>query len=711
MTSWRNRLSTVYQSAQNLYDEIIDPKNKNQSINRYINRELSWLDFNDRVLALASDENVPLLERCRFVAICSSNLDEFYQIRVAALKDQVAGDITKKTPDGRSPLDQLREITARTQSFVQRQEDVWTKELLPQLELFDVRVQSWSQLSANEKTELSKDFDQRIFPVLTPLAVDPAHPFPYISNLALNLAVVASDPNSGEQRFARLKIPKNMSRFMRVGKSNNFVLLEELIAANLSRLFQGMTIEQCFVFRVTRNADLSLDDEDAEDLLAAVEVELRRRRFGRAVRLEVPHGTDQSVIDLMCEELELEADDVTYHHSVIEMNSLAQIASLDISGLRFQPWPPLTAGRLAAAEFNGQSIFQVIRERQLLVHHPHESFASSVETFVEQASNDPKVHSIKMTLYRTSGDSSIAKYLVRAAESGKQVAVVLEIKARFDEARNIAWAKELEYAGVHVTYGIVGLKTHSKCILVVREDSDQMRRYVHIGTGNYNSTTARMYEDIGFFTCEEAIGADATELFNYLTGYAREPDYQRLFVAPHKLRSKLLELINREATFKDAGHITIKLNSISDPAIIDALYAASNAGVKIELIVRGICCLRAGVPGMSENITVRSILGRYLEHSRIYRFAHGFDNQSPLHLIGSADLMGRNLDGRVEVLVPLTHPKHRAWLDKVLGFLLAEDVSHFALGSDDKWNKASGDERMGDAQQSLHEWVVATQLR
>ncbi|NBR98966.1 MAG: RNA degradosome polyphosphate kinase, partial [Actinobacteria bacterium] len=385
-----------------------------------------------------SDENVPLLERCRFVAICSSNLDEFYQIRVAALKDQVAGDITKKTPDGRSPLDQLREITARTQSFVQRQEDVWTKELLPQLELFDVRVQSWSQLSANEKTELSKDFDQRIFPVLTPLAVDPAHPFPYISNLALNLAVVASDPNSGEQRFARLKIPKNMSRFMRVGKSNNFVLLEELIAANLSRLFQGMTIEQCFVFRVTRNADLSLDDEDAEDLLAAVEVEC----------------TAQSVIDLMCEELELEADDVTYHHSVIEMSSLAQIASLDISGLRFQPWPPLTAGRLAAAEFNGQSMFQVIRERQLLVHHPHESFASSVETFVEQASNDPKVQSIKMTLYRTSGDSSIAKYLVRAAESGKQVAVVLEIKARFDEARNIAWAKELEYAGVHVTYGI-----------------------------------------------------------------------------------------------------------------------------------------------------------------------------------------------------------------------------------------------------------------
>ncbi|MEY3413243.1 MAG: polyphosphate kinase 1 [Actinomycetota bacterium] len=707
MTSWRNRISAVYRSAQNSYAGSIEHKN----LKRYINRELSWLDFNDRVLALASDENIPLLERCRFLAICSSNLDEFYQIRVAALKDQVAGDVSTKTPDGRSPLEQLKEIALRTQSFIQTQEGVWTKKILPELELFDVRVQSWSQLSANEKTELSKDFDQRIFPVLTPLAVDPAHPFPYISNLTLNLAVVASDPNSGEKRFARLKIPKNIGRFMRVGKSNNFVLLEELIAANLGRLFQGMTIEQCFVFRVSRNADLSLDDEDAEDLLAAVEVELRRRRFGRAVRLEVPHGTDQSVIDLMCEELELDPDDVTYHHSIIEMSCLSQLASLDISSLRFQPWPPLTAGRLAAAEFTGQSIFQVIRERQLLVHHPHESFASSVETFVEQASNDPKVHSIKMTLYRTSGDSLIAKHLVRAAESGKQVAVVLELKARFDEARNIAWAKELEYAGVHVTYGIVGLKTHSKCILVVREDSDQMRRYVHIGTGNYNSTTARVYEDIGFFTCEDAIGADATELFNYLTGYAREPDYKRLFVAPHQLRPKLLELIKREATFKDDGRITMKMNSISDPAIIEALYEASNDGTKIELIVRGICCLRAGVPGVSENITVRSILGRYLEHSRIYRFAHGYDDASPLHLIGSADLMGRNLDGRVEVLVPLTHTKHRAWLDKVLGFLMADQVSHFALGSDDKWTKVLGHGQTGDAQQSLHEWVVATQLR
>ncbi len=702
MTFWRNRFLTNVRESINSHDKNIEQN--------YINRELSWLDFNDRVLTLACDARVPLLERCRFLAICSSNLDEFYQIRVAALKDQVAGDIHTPTADGLTPRQQLREITRRTQDFVIRQHKVWSQELLPRLKQSEISVVGWSDLSESEKARLSDDFDRKIFQVLTPLVVDPAHPFPYISNLALNLAVVARDPQSSEQRFARLKIPKSISRFMRVGDGNKFVLLEEVVSANLPRLFHGMVIEQCFVFRVTRNADLSLDDEDAEDLLAAVEMELRRRRFGRAVRLEIPEGTAQETVDLMCQELELEPEDISYHLGLIEMNALNQLASLDLPGLRFKPWPPLTAGRLMAAEFNSQSIFQVIRERQLLVHHPHESFSSSVESFVAQAASDSKVHSIKMTLYRTSGDSAIAKHLVRAAEAGKQVAVVLEIKARFDEARNIAWAKELEYAGVHVTYGIVGLKTHSKCILVVREDGDQMRRYVHIGTGNYNSATARLYEDIGFFTCEEQIGSDATELFNYLTGFAKEPDYLRLFVAPHQLRPRILELIHREATFKDKGQITLKLNSISDPSIIDALYSASNAGVKINLIVRGICCLRAGVPGMSENIQVRSILGRYLEHSRIYRFEHGLEDESPLHLIGSADLMGRNLDGRVEVLVPLTHPKHRAWLDKVLGFLLADDVNHFKLVNDKWTNHNSGDE-IGDAQQRLHEWVVATQVR
>ena len=703
MTFWRNRFGSSVGSATDSYDEKIEQK--------FINRELSWLNFNERVLSLAADEKIPLLERCRFLAICSSNLDEFFQIRVAALKDQVAGDVHAPTPDGMTPSQQLDEIIRCTQNFVDLQHKIWSEDLLPELGKSQVEIVEWSGLTEAEKMALSDDFDRRIFPVLTPLVVDPAHPFPYISNLALNLAVVASDPQSNEQRFARLKIPKNIPRFVRVGIANKYVLLEDVISANLTRLFQGMKIEQCFVFRVTRNADLSLEDEDAEDLLAAVEMELRRRRFGRAVRIEVPRGTPRETVQLMCEELELEAEYITYHSGFIEMSALNQIASLDLPKLRFKPWPPLTAGRLMAAEFNGQSIFQVIRERQLLVHHPHESFSSSVESFVAQAANDPKVHSIKMTLYRTSGDSAIAKHLVRAAESGKQVAVVLELKARFDEARNIAWAKELEYAGVHVTYGIVGLKTHSKCILVVREDSDQMRRYVHIGTGNYNSVTARLYEDIGFFTCEEQIGSDATELFNYLTGYAKEPDYLRLFVAPHQLRPRILELIHREAMFGDKGQITLKLNSISDPSIIDALYLASSAGVKIRLVVRGICCLRPGVQGLSENIEVRSILGRYLEHSRIYRFEHGLEDESPLHLIGSADLMGRNLDGRVEVLVPLTHPKHRAWLDKVLSFLMADDAAHFKLESDNNWTRHNFDADSADAQQRLHEWVVQTQVR
>jgi polyphosphate kinase len=374
-------------------------------------------------------------------------------------------------------------------------------------------------------------------------------------------------------------------------------------------------------------------------------------------------------------------------------------------------WTPLTAGRLLSVEDGETSIFSVIRERQLLVHHPHESFSSSVETFVTQAALDPLVQSIKMTLYRTSGDSSIAKHLIKAAELGKQVAVVLELKARFDEARNVSWAKELEYAGVHVTYGLVGLKTHSKCILVVRNDPDKMRRYVHVGTGNYNSTTARLYEDIGFFTCEDSIGSDASELFNFLTGYAQEPDYEVLLVAPRQLRNRMIALIDKEATFGEAGSITIKVNSIADPKVIEALYRANNAGVKINLIVRGICCIRAGVPGMSENIMVRSILGRYLEHSRVYRFEHGLDDNEPLHLIGSADMMGRNLDGRVEALAPLTHPKHRMWLDTVLGFLLDDASTHFLLQSDNRWERIGSVAQSGDAQKKLHEWVVATQMR
>jgi polyphosphate kinase len=703
MTSWRQLLRRSTPALSSSYASGIDA--------RLINRELSWLDFNERVLSLSGDIGIPLLERCKFSAIFSSNLDEFYQIRVAALKDQIAADVHTPTPDGRTPQAQLLAIGRRVQQLVDAQENTWNSELVPQLIQHGIEIVSWENASPEEREYLAEQFETRIFPVLTPLAVDPAHPFPYISNLALNLAIIANDPRTQERRFARVKMPQNFPRFMSVPGSTRFVLIEDVITANLGRLFPGMNIEQCYTFRVSRNADLSLDDEDAEDLLAAVEMELRRRRFGRAVRLEVPETIDADMLAMLIDELELDATDVTRHRAPIALTALFQIANIDLPALRFTPWPPLVAGRLSAAQEAGKSIFSVIRERQLLVHHPHESFSSSVEAFVEQAALDPQVQSIKMTLYRTSGDSSIARHLIKAAELGKQVAVVLELKARFDEARNVSWAKELEYAGVHVTYGLVGLKTHSKCVLVVRNDPDKMRRYVHIGTGNYNSSTARLYEDIGFFTCEDAIGSDATELFNYLTGYGHEPNYQVLLVAPHQLRDRMIALIEKEATFGGDGRITMKMNSISDPAIIEALYAASGAGVKIDIVVRGICCLRAGVAGMSENIRVRSILGRFLEHSRIYRFEHGLSDNEPLHIIGSADMMGRNLDGRVEALVPLTHPKHRMWLDTVLGFLLDDEATHFRLGSDNTWQRAGSASFAVDAQQKLYEWVVATQVR
>jgi len=703
MTSWRQLLRRNTPVLSSSYASGIDA--------RLINRELSWLDFNERVLSLSGDIGIPLLERCKFSAIFSSNLDEFYQIRVAALKDQIAADVQTPTPDGRTPRAQLLAIGERVQQLVDVQENTWNNELVPQLIKHGIEIVSWENASPEEREYLAEQFETRIFPVLTPLAVDPAHPFPYISNLALNLAIIANDPRTQERRFARVKMPQNFPRFMSVPGSTRFVLIEDVITANLGRLFPGMNIEQCYTFRVSRNADLSLDDEDAEDLLAAVEMELRRRRFGRAVRLEVPETIDADMLSMLIDELELDATDVTRHRAPIALTALFQIANIDLPALRFTLWPSLVAGRLSAAQESGKSIFSVIRERQLLVHHPHESFSSSVEAFVEQAALDPQVQSIKMTLYRTSGDSSIARHLIKAAELGKQVAVVLELKARFDEARNVSWAKELEYAGVHVTYGLVGLKTHSKCVLVVRNDPDKMRRYVHIGTGNYNSSTARLYEDIGFFTCEDAIGSDATELFNYLTGYGHEPNYQVLLVAPHQLRDRMIALIEKEATFGGDGRITMKMNSISDPAVIEALYAASGAGVKIDIVVRGICCLRAGVAGMSENIRVRSILGRFLEHSRIYRFEHGLSDNEPLHLIGSADMMGRNLDGRVEALVPLTHPKHRMWLDTVLGFLIDEDATHFRLGSDNTWQRAGSASFAVDAQQKLHEWVVATQVR
>ncbi len=690
-----------------------------------LNRELSWLQFNHRVLALAGESGIPLLERVKFCAICSSNLDEFFQVRVAALKDQVAAGVTGAAPDGLTPSQQLSATGDVVSSFVLLQEQVVLGSLLPELRRQGIEVVDWAELLVSERNELIAVFEQRIFPVLTPLAVDPAHPFPYISNLALSLAAMVSDPDTGERRFARVKVPNVFPRLMALSGGRRFVPVEQVIAAQMHTLYSGMVVEQCAAFRVTRNADLTVEDEEADDLLAAVELELRRRRFGRAVRLEVQAGISSEMVELLQRELELDQSDVSFHGSLLDLTCLMQIASLNREELKDTPWPPVTAGRVAAAEESGRSIFSVIRERPLVVHHPYESFASSVESFIDEAADDPRVQSIKMTLYRAGGDSPIARSLIRAAERGVQVAVLVELKARFDEATNVSWAKALERAGVHVVYGLVGLKTHAKCVLVVRNDEDGLRRYCHIGTGNYNSKTARLYEDVGFISCEPDVGSDVTQLFNHLTGYSRSHEYRTLLVAPRDMRQQLCDLIEHETSFGTDGRIVIKLNSLADPELIEALYSASQAGVSIELIIRGICCLVPGVTGLSDNIKVRSILGRYLEHSRIVWFAHGQQTvdahdrvdeaatvDEALYLIGSADWMPRNLDRRVETMVPVTHAKHKAWLDQVFAFALASDVVRWELGPQGEWTRMGpADFSSGDYQERFYHWVAARQKR
>ena len=684
---------------------------------RHLNRELSWLDFNRRVLSLAAEQGIPLLERVKFIAIFSSNLDEFFQVRVAALHDQVAADLTMAGDDGRTPAQLLAEIGTVVRELIDIEEDIVANELRPMMAKENIEIVGWDDLLPDERAYVVDIFQQRIFPVLTPLAVDPAHPFPYISNLALSLAAMVSDPNTGERRFARLKVPSILPRLMALPGGERFVPLEQVITAHLQSLFVGMEVEEVAAFRITRNADLTVEDEDADDLLVAVELELRRRRFGRAVRLEIDASMSPEMLELLLRELELERDAVTVHHELLDLTCLFALQALERPALKDTPWPPVTAGRIVTADDAGRSLFSVIRERALLVHHPYESFASSAEAFLSEAASDPRVQSIKMTLYRTSGDSPIARSLIRAAERGVQVAVLVELKARFDEATNVTWAKTLERAGVHVVYGVVGLKTHAKCVLVVRSDSDGLRRYVHLGTGNYNSRTARLYEDLGYITCDPAIGEDATQLFNHLTGYSRDNEYKSLIVAPHYLRPRLLELIANEARHGEQGSITIKTNSIGDPEVIDALYAASAAGVSIDLLVRGICCLRAGVEGLSENIRVRSVLGRYLEHSRIYRFANGAEvagghPATPHFLIGSADLMPRNLDRRVETLVPVAHPKHQAWLDQALEFQLADDIVAFDLQPDDTWLRVGPlDAFEPNSQERMYHWVSAKQKR
>jgi len=687
---------------------------------RLLNRELSWLDFDNRVLSLAAEPGIPLLERAKFCAIASTNLDEFFQVRVAALRDQVAAGIDEVTPDGRTPLQQITEITARVNTLIARQERIFSEQLVPALAERGIEITSWDALSAGDRARLTVYYQDRIFPVLTPLAVDPGHPFPYISNLALSIAAHVADPETGERRFVRLKVPDVFPRLIAldsaIGSNGQsvvrYVPAEQVIGAHLHSLFVGMIVEEWAPFRVTRNADLTLEEEDADDLLELVEFELRRRRFNKAIRLEVADTISTEMLQLLVRELDLDLRNVFRHTAMLDLSSLWQLLALDRPDLKDRPWQPITAGRVFAAEESHRSIFSVMRDRAVLVHHPYESFNSSIVTFIEQAAGDPRVQSIKMTLYRAGGDNPIIRALIKAAESGKQVAVLVELKARFDEATNVAWARQLERAGVHVVYGMVGLKTHSKVVLVVRDDGDQLRRYVHIGTGNYNPKTARLYEDLGFLTCENEVGADATQLFNHLTGYSRAVEYQRLVVAPRDLRPALIGLIENETTYGPDGRITIKCNSIADRELSEALYTASAAGVQIDGVVRGICTLRAGVPGLSDNIRIRSILGRYLEHSRVYRFAHGGDDGGPMYLIGSADLMPRNLDRRVEVLVPIDHPKHREWLDQVFEFDLAPDIVRWELQPEDTWLRCGPTDTFEpDAQERMYRWAHERQLQ
>lgn len=686
---------------------------------RFLNRELSWLEFNNRVLQLALEPGVPLLERAKFCAIASTNLDEFFQVRVAALKDQIEAGIDRPTPDGRTPGQQLAAIGEWVPKFVEDLDGAFTDRLVPELRDANLSIIGWDDVSDDEKDELDQWFDDRVFPVLTPLAVDPGHPFPYISDLALSLAVNVADPETGDRRFARLKVPQLFPRLVEAGPGR-YLPVEQLIAAKLDRLFVGMIVEEWAPFRVSRNADLTLEEEEADDLLEAVEMELRRRRFNRAVRLEVSHDIGPEMLELLVRELDLTMDDVSFHRSPLDLSFLWQLLSLDRPDLKDEPWAPVTSGRILAAEESDRPIFDVIRHRAMMVHHPYESFANSVEAFISQAADDPKVQSIKMTLYRAGGDSPVVHSLMRAAERGVQVAVLVELKARFDEANNVQWAKQLERAGVHVVYGMVGLKTHSKVVLIVRDDGDQLRRYCHIGTGNYNAKTARIYEDLGVLTCDLAIGADVAQLFNHLTGYSRTDNYRNLLVAPRDLRRQLVDLIEHEASFGPEGHIVLKCNAITDADIVEALYAASATGTRIDLLVRGICCLRAGVPGLSETIRVRSILGRYLEHSRIYRFSHGnvvhgqrLDEAATdgVYLIGSADLMPRNLNRRVEVVVPVEHPRHTAALDQTLAFSLADDVVAWELQPDDSWARIGPTNSFQPhPQERMYRWMVEQQL-
>ncbi len=678
-------------------DPPYDPAEGALPEDRFLDRELSWIAFNARVLELARDNAVPLLERVRFLAIVSSNLDEFFMVRIAGLKRRIAAGVAMPSASGLSPRDVLSRSLAASQQLMEEQAYAYHHEILPALADHGIELLHWSSLRPSEQETISQLYRDRVFPVLTPLAVDPAHPFPYISGLSLNLALVMRNPDTGKDRFARVKVPPIINRWMEADPGR-FVPLEEVIAAHLDLLFPGMEVIAHHTFRVTRNEDLEVEEDDAENLLKALEQELLRRKFGPPVRLEVEESIDPGVLDLLVSELGIRREEIVRLRGPLDLRSLNEIADIDRPKLSFEPFVPGTNTHLAEVETSSPAdLFSALRKRDVLVHHPYDSFATSVQRFLEQAAADPHVLAIKQTLYRTSGDSPIIDSLVDAARAGKQVLVIVEIKARFDEQANIRWARKLERAGCHVVYGLVGLKTHCKLSLVVRDEPDGLLRYAHIGTGNYNHKTARLYEDFGLLTADPDITHDLTDLFNNLSGFAQQFDYRNLMVAPAGLRGGLLDRIDREIAHHRAGRpsgIRFKANSIVDEVMIDKLYGASRAGVQIDLIVRGICTLRPGVPGLSDNIRVRSIVGRFLEHSRVYWFA---DGGRPEAWIGSADLMHRNLDRRVEVLVRIPSEEHINQLGDLLASYASDKTSSWHLNGDASWTRHGG----GDIQATL----------
>ena len=661
----------------------------------FFNRELSWLDFNQRVLELAEDPEVPLLERLRFCAIYASNLDEFFMVRVAGLFDQLDAGIDARGPDDLAPSEQIDTIQARVLELDARLHRCFNGTLRPALEGEGIRIVSLQSASEQERREIDTRFHEQVFPTLTPLVVGLGRPFPYISNLSLSLGVLLRDRDSGTEIIARVKVPKELlGRFLRVGERNEvFVPLEEAIAANLDALFPGAEVVDHGYFRVTRDADFNVSDE-ADDLLQAVQDELRRRRFGEVVRLEVAAGMNPKLRGQLIDALRLEDREVYDVDGLIDLADLGNVA--DAAGsrpeLRYEPWTPVTQPRLQGEDEEPVDIFAAIRQGDILVHHPYDSFASSVERFVEQAVADPDVLAIKQTVYRTSDDSPLVPALIRASERGKQAVCMVELKARFDEEANIHWAKSLEEAGVHVVYGIPGLKTHVKAILVARREGDRVREYVHIGTGNYNPTTARLYTDLGLFTADPEVGADVAEMFNFLTGYGRPTDYRKVLVSPTTMRDRIIDEIEATVEAHRAGQdarIALKMNALVDARCIEALYEASRAGVRVDLNVRGICCLRPGVPGVSESIRVVSVVGRFLEHSRIYAFRRGEQTRV---LTGSADLMPRNLDSRVELVAPIEDEGLRAELLDVLELCFADNVNAWELGSDGVWTRLAAPE-------------------